>query len=474
MTFPPSSPSGAPNGVPSGAPDGAPGSYAGARVTVMGLGLNGGGLAVARFLATRGAVVTVTDMKDEAALAESVKALDDLPIRFVLGRHDLSDFSDADFVVKNPAVKPDSPYLAAARRVETDLSLFLSACRAPIIAITGSKGKSTTASAIHHILSSAGKCFLGGNITVSPLGFLDEAGSGTPVVLELSSWQLGDLKGRGLLKPVIAVLTRIVPDHLDRYGNMEAYVADKRLVYADQDASCFTICDRDDEYGRSFASETRGRVRWYADELPPGETGAYFDGRIGLYVDGRTREQLIPERLLVPGPHARRNLLAAALACRVYGMPADAIAKAVATFKGIEHRLEACGEAGGVKFYNDSAATVPEAVAAAVASFDAPPVLVTGGTDKGLDFAPIRASYARAKRVVLLSGTGTDKIRAILDEDGVRYDGPFDDLEQAVRAALRAAATGDVIVFSPGCTSFGMFRNEFDRGRKFKAVVAGL
>lgn len=440
----------------------------------MGLGLNGGGLAVARFLASRGAIVTVTDSKDERALAESVRALDGLPVRFVLGRHEMADFVDADIVVKNPAVKPDSPYLAAAKRVETDLSIFLASCPSPIIAVTGSKGKSTTAAAIHHILSSSGKCFLGGNITVSPLDFIDEAGTGTPVVLELSSWQLGDLRGRKVLKPVIAVITRIVPDHLDRYPGMDEYVADKRLIYADQDPSCFTLCDLDDAYGRSFAAQTPGTPRWYASELPPGECGAYFDGRIGMYVDGRIRELLIPERLLVPGAHTRRNLLAAALACRVYGMPADAISKAVATFKGIEHRLESCAEIGGVRFFNDSAATVPEAVEAAIGAFETPPVLITGGTDKNLDFSPVRAAYSKASRVVLLAGTGTDKLKVLLDEDGVRYEGPFDDLEKAVAAAFGASSRGDIIVFSPGCTSFGMFRNEFDRGRKFKAIVSSL
>ena len=163
----------------------------GLKATVMGLGLNGGGLASARFLAERGAIVTVTDMKDEAALADSLSALEGLPIRFVLGRHELDDFRSADMVVKNPAVRPGSPFLLAAKTVETDISLFLRLSPSPVIAVTGSKGKSSVASAIHHILSKSGlPVFLGGNITVSPLTFLDRCGSEDPVVLELSSWQL--------------------------------------------------------------------------------------------------------------------------------------------------------------------------------------------------------------------------------------------------------------------------------------------
>ena len=231
----------------------------GLKVTVMGLGLNGGGLASARFFAQHGAILTVTDMKDEAALRDPIEALKGLPIRFVLGRHELSDFSGADLVIKNPAVRPDSPYLQAAREVETDISTFLRLSKSPIIAVTGSKGKSTVTSALYHGLVSSGrKAFIGGNITVSPLSFIDDTGPDTPVVLELSSWQLADLKGKGVLKPAVAVLTSMMSDHMNRYSSMEEYMADKRLIYADQDASCYTVCNRDDAWNRSFAAETRG------------------------------------------------------------------------------------------------------------------------------------------------------------------------------------------------------------------------
>ncbi|HSV56667.1 MAG TPA: hypothetical protein VLH39_06105, partial [Magnetospirillaceae bacterium] len=156
---------------------------AGLRVTVMGLGLNGGGLASARFFSARGASVTVTDTRDGKALAESLAALEGFPIRYVLGRHEMEDFSAADLVIKNPAVRADSPFLAAAKAVETDISIFLRYCPAPLAAVTGSKGKSTTASALAHALSASRKTFLGGNITVSPLDFLDEVRPDTPVVL---------------------------------------------------------------------------------------------------------------------------------------------------------------------------------------------------------------------------------------------------------------------------------------------------
>ncbi len=449
----------------------------GLRVTVMGLGLHGGGLASARFLAENGAIVTVTDMKDEADLADSIAALKDLPIRYVLGRHELGDFSTSDLVVKNPAVRPDSPHLRAAKAIETDISLFLRLSSSPIIAVTGSKGKSSVSSAIYHVLSSSGiTAFLGGNITVSPLSFLDRCDHDTPIVLELSSWQLADLKGLGILKPRIAVLTSIMPDHMNRYGSMEEYVADKRLIYASQDGGCHTICNWDEPWGRSFASETQAKVLWYSDGNT-GQPGAWLENapaKRGLYSStGETTaaEEILPQRLLVPGDHQRKNLLAAALACRAFGLDSESISTSMATFPGVEHRLELFVEKDGVSWYNDSAATIPQAVGAALGSFDRPVILITGGTDKNLDFEPLRSAYAKSKITILLAGTGTEKLQPMLEQDGVSHLGPFDDLGLAVSAAISCAHPGDIVLLSPGCASFGMFINEFHRGRTFKDIV---
>jgi UDP-N-acetylmuramoylalanine--D-glutamate ligase len=452
----------------------------GVKATVMGLGLNGGGLASARFLAESGAQVTVTDMKDEAALADSIAALKDLPIRYVLGKHELGDFSGVDLVVKNPAVRPDSPFLQAAKSIETDISLFLRFCSAPVIAVTGSKGKSSVSSAIYHVLASSGrKAFLGGNITVSPLSFIGQCSADTPVVLELSSWQLADMRGLGVLRPRVAVLTSIMPDHMNRYSSMDEYVADKRLIYADQDESCFTLCNADDGWGKSFAAETRGKVLWYSSERKAVQGAWLGEGkaRLGFYSasgEASGAELILPERLLVPGEHQRKNMLAAALACRAFGLTAAEIAKAIASFPGVEHRLERFAEKDGIAWYNDSAATIPQAVGAALASFDSPIVLITGGTDKNLDFEPVRSAYAKAKAIVLLAGSGTEKLRALLDADKVAYVGPFDNLDRAVAEARDRAERGDIVLLSPGCTSFGMFLHEFDRGKKFKETALAL
>jgi UDP-N-acetylmuramoylalanine--D-glutamate ligase len=452
----------------------------GIRATVMGLGLNGGGLASARFLAEHEAIVTVTDMKGEAELADSIAALDGLPIRFVLGRHELADFSEADLVVKNPAVRPDSPYLLASRSVETDISLFLRFSSSPILAVTGSKGKSSVSSAIHHVLSASGyDAFLGGNITVSPLSFLQSCGPETPVVLELSSWQLADLRGHGVLKPRIAVLTSIMPDHMNRYASMEEYVADKRLIYANQDDNCYTLCNADETWGRSFAAETRARVLWYSSSFL-GLPGAWLEdapARRGYYTANGSIDdsiEILPTHLRLPGDHQRKNLLSAALACRTFGLEPAIIASSISSFSGVEHRLEFFAEKNGITWYNDSAATIPQAVCAALDSFSGPIVLITGGTDKNIDFSATIETYRKAKSIILLAGSGTEKMIPLLKSQHISFLGPFDDLTRAVNSARDCSTPGDVILLSPGCASFGMFINEFDRGKKYKETVYSL
>lgn len=369
----------------------------------MGLGLNGGGLEAARFLVAQGAQVTVTDLRDEKALRPSLEALEDLPIRFVLGKHEIEDFKKADFVIKNPAVKPDSPYLAVAKQIETDISIFLQENKARLSAVTGSKGKSSTSSALHWALTYIrkkmatgggttvdseatlkGQAYLGGNITLSPLSFLNRLSAEDDVVLELSSWQLGDLKGRVtaetepdrdvnkgkvLLKPRLAIITTILPDHLDRYGTMEAYVADKKVIYQGQDSQDATIVGSD-TWGRTFALETGGRPRIYqthlAGETSPrnGSLDGWIEGPRGPGLarlqDGRIVE-VVPENPLIPGPHQKQNLLACALGLLDLGLDPQLIREALGSFPGIEHRLEFFYENRGIRFYNDTAAKIGRA-----------------------------------------------------------------------------------------------------------------
>ncbi|MDR2803912.1 MAG: UDP-N-acetylmuramoyl-L-alanine--D-glutamate ligase [Treponema sp.] len=468
--------------------------YSGIKALIMGLGLHGGGLGAARFLAAHGAALTVTDLRGRDVLENSIKELDDfvasaggIPVKYVLERHDTQDFANADLVIKNPGVRPDSPFLRAARHIETDISLFLAHNPARLTAVTGSKGKSFTASAIQYTLRQAaragfggGRAFLGGNITVSPLSFLEELTEDDDVVLELSSWQLGDLP-QGLLKPRSAVITAIMPDHLDRYGAMDAYVADKRVIYQGQDRGGATIAG-DDDWGRSFLSETHGRPYRYCRKKPPAldeySGGAFFDeesgacfawGSIASLKKGETA-QIVPAITAAPGIHQKMNLMAAGLALLDLNIPPEFINDCAGRFGGIEHRLEFFYENDRIRFYNDTAATIPEAAAAAVSALVSP-VVVTGGTDKNLDFSPLAAALSCAKAVVLLAGTGSDKLAAMLKTRNIPFCGPLNSIDEAVEAAIKAASSGDSVVLSPGCASFGMFLNEFDRGRKWKAAV---
>lgn len=448
----------------------------------MGLGLNGGGLATARFFAQCGAKVTVTDKKTEAELKPSLTALQEFTdIRYVLGTHEIADFTTADTVIKNPGVKLEgNEFLASARSIETDISVFLRLSKAPLIAVTGSKGKSSTVSALHFALIEMGyPAFLGGNITVSPLSFIDHIHEKTPVVLELSSWQLADLKGRGLLKPKVAIITPIMPDHLNWYGTMEKYVADKKLIYADMGKGSHILCNKDDGWGAKFADEIgrdekkegKPEILWYSSKpLLEGENGAWIspDGAGFMTNEKNTALEILPQIVTVPGKHMRQNLLTAAEALILFGCDREKTAATLSRFPGIPHRLEFFYERGGISFYNDSAATIPEAAAEAIQAFNEPVILLCGGTDKNLDFTPLAEKAHLAKHIFLLAGTGTDKFIPLLKEKKVSFDGPFGSLSDLLHAVQKIAVKGDRIVFSPGATSFGLFINEFDRGNKFK------
>ena len=505
----------------------------------MGLGLNGGGEASARFFAQKGALVTVTDMKTREELLPSIERLSDLndKIRYVLGKHDIKDFEEADCVIKNPGVKLEgNKFLQAARAIESDISIFLRFSKSPVIAVTGSKGKSSTVSAIYYGLKEAGfKAFLGGNITVSPLTFLEETNEDTPVVLELSSWQLADLRGRGVLKPYISLITKIVPDHQNWYGNMESYVQDKMLIYKDQTRGDWSVFDYDGDlpsyapenassWGDLFASDSKASVLRYSRKRPEaifvgGKTaggeadggqsaggksfyGVWEEEKKGyVFLPNMEKPELILDELKVPGCHMRTNALNAALVLFLMHVPSEKIRKILAGWEGTPHRLQYFFTYGNnVRFYNDSCATVPEAVCEATKAFEKPVILLTGGTDKGLSFDALVETLADKnnslypKKVFLLAGSGTDKLVSGLKEKGLMenasgennfgendsaencsgentFSGPYKNLTELLKALREYIVQNKIsdtdVVFSPGATSFGLFKNEFDRGNQY-------
>jgi len=459
-----------------------PSDLSGTRVTVMGLGLHGGGLESARYLCRHGARVTVTDTRGEEVLRPAIDQLDGLPIRYVLGRHEERDFATADIVIKNPAVPRTAPMLAASRVIETDISLFLRLSTNPLIAITGTKGKSTAVSALHAVLKGSNPAArLGGNITVSPLSFLDLLEADAPVVLELSSFQLGDLnlvdggKGAQLLRPMIAAVTNILPDHQNYYHSMERYVADKRIIYQGQSAEQFTLCNYDQPEGGQFARESAARVRFFSrTRLPTGTLGAYLAEGSGWVRLEEGEYELVPADSHMQGDHARINLLIAGLASVLFGIPAAQTAEVLASFAGVEHRMETFINQNGLRFVNDSAATIPEATAAAVASLSGRVLLIAGGTDKELLFEGFPGAVSSVAELYLLAGSATDKLIPMLRAEDIRFNGPYDSLEACLAAVMDRCTPDTTVLFSPGCASFGMFLNEFDRGRRFKELAIEL
>ena len=444
----------------------------------MGLGLHGGGLSSALFFAERGAELTITDLREEKILRPIINKLGKYKINYVLGKHREEDFLNADLVIKNPAVPLNSPFLKLAKQIETDISIFLKYNKRPIIAVTGSKGKSTTVSAIYKVLHSIkNDAKLGGNITTSPLDFIDECTNknGGEVILELSSWQLADLKGKKLLIPRISVITNIMPDHQNRYASMNEYIEDKKLIYADQTENDFLICNYDDEYGKIFAEESSAKTLFISGKpLPQKTDGAFILDSKGYVRINGLKEQVLPKDIRIPGEHNRVNLLYAALILRLSDISAADIKTGLKEFTGIAHRMELITTYNNVKWYNDSASTIPQATAAALRGAEKPVRLIAGGTDKKLDFDGTVDAFSLAKAIYLLEGSATNRLTVLLENKNIPYNGPFKNLKSAVKAVEKASKPGEMIIFSPGATSFGMFNNEFDRGDQFRQMVLDL
>lgn len=455
--------------------------FAGKRALVMGLGIHGGGLGVARFLATHGADVTVTDLRSAEQLAEPMARLADLPIRYVLGEHRETDFTDTDLVVRNPAVPRESPLLAAARAagvpIEMEMSLFFRHCPAPIIGVTGTKGKTTTTSMCAAMLTAwRADAVVAGNMGISALEQLDAIGPETPVVIELSSWQLEGLAEYGL-SPQIALVTNLSPDHLNRYATMEDYAEAKRGIVRGQGATDVAILNRDDPAIWGFREATAARVLPFGARHEGGD-GAWLSGERLHWRLGDTQWSAPRASLRLPGEHNALNALAAGLAALARGAPFAAVEAGLAQFAGVKDRLESLGEVGGVEYINDTTATAPAAAAAALRAMTKPTVLIAGGSEKRTDFAEFAEVAARVpKAIVLLGGDSLERLtRALLDAglDPARLRSAAGSMDEAVRWARDLAEPGDVVLLSPACASFGMFRNEFHRGDMFRAAVAAL
>jgi UDP-N-acetylmuramoylalanine--D-glutamate ligase len=458
------------------------GFYDGKRITVMGLGTRGGGAGVARFLARAGADVTVTDLRSEDALGDAIATLAGLPIRYRLGGHDPADFAPerADLIVRNPGVPRRAPLLEAARArdvpVEMELTIFFRLCPAPIVGVTGTKGKTTVATLCADLLRAwDSTTVLAGNMGVSALDQLDWIGSDTPVVLEISSWQLEGLGEHGF-SPAIAVITRIAEDHLNTYADFAEYAAVKRSIAAHQRRGDALILNRDDPETWRATDGARARVVPFGLDDPGGD-GAWMTPSGPLWrASGCEEPYRLPATAPFQGAHNRVNALAALAAARLRGAPPAAIQHGLDRFAGIPDRMERVATSHGVIFINDTTATAPIAAAAALDALAGERVhLLCGGADKGLDPTPlVDAIVRRRPQVYLFAGTATPAIAERLAAAGIDAAGPSQSMEDVVGAARANAAAGDVILLSPGCASFGLFRDEFDRGEQFRRLALAL
>jgi UDP-N-acetylmuramoylalanine--D-glutamate ligase len=455
--------------------------YKGSRITVMGLGTRDGGTGVARWLVDQGAIVTVTDAKTGPTLEPSIAALKDLPIRFVLGGHDPKDFTPegTDLVVRNPGVPRTAKMLSMAREsgipVEMEMTLFLRNCPAPVIGITGTKGKTTTATLCASMLREWDPCtVLAGNMGVSALGQLARIIPNTPVVLELSSWQVEGLIEHHL-SPAIAVITNIAEDHLDHYDSFTDYASTKRGLVWHQRPENVAILNMDDPEVWGATRETAARIIPFGLNPRP-QIGAWLDGnRLVWRQDGETHTLSRPDSLSLAGQHGAANALAAMAAAFIRGAPPHAVERALVGFTGVRDRMEQVAEIGGIHFINDTAATAPAATQAALRSLAGRRIhLILGGSDKKLNLEPLAEAAAAASSRHLLAGTATPRLRELL---AARVPGPlivYDDMHSAVAAAVAEARDGDVVLLSPGCASFGLFQDEFERGQRFRDAVATM
>ncbi len=435
--------------------------FCGKKVLIVGLGLQGGGSGMVRFFFELGAQVTVTDLKSQTQLAPTLKTLEDIPVTYRLGQHNLEDFLGADLIFKGPSVPWDLPELKAAGEkgvpIEMEASFFMSYCSAPVIGITGTRGKSTTASMIYSLLSISGKkTYLAGNIPqISTINLLKEVTPDDYVVLELSSWQLSGFH-RKKISPPVAVITNLYPDHQNYYSNMQEYWYDKTAIYRYQDQKGLLVVNKN-----------------LSHLIPPDRP----KGRISYFTGGDFPLPL----LYLKGEHNLENAACALSVARKIKLTDDMVVPILSRFKALPFRLEIVGEKDKIFFVNDTTATTPTATDKAIqAFFKDPIVLLLGGNSKNLPTDQLLKTLSGVAKIILLPGTFTDEIRNYLETNlkdklvpsTMSFsDAVYGAYQEAQKIKTSVQLQKVIVLLSPAATSFAQFRNEFDRGLKFNEIV---
>lgn len=458
----------------------------GKRVLVVGAARQG--LALTRYLSRHGARVTLNDQRPPEAMSQAQAALADLPVEWALGGHPLELLDGKDLVCLSGGIPLTLPLVAETIRrgipLSNDTQVFMEAVPCRTVGITGSAGKTTTttlvglmakASVAESALQPPACVYVGGNIGDPLINYVDEMKQEDLAILEISSFQLEQMT----VSPNVAAILNITPNHLDRHGTMEAYTAAKARILEFQSVTDTAVLGRDDPGAWGLRDRVRGRLLSFGlTPLAEDLDGTYLKDDLLHLREGRAYLPLMKQsQVLLRGTHNLLNVLAAFAIGHALGLRLDAMLMAVQDFRGVPHRLELVREWRGARWYNDSIATAPERTIAAIRSFDEPIVLLLGGRDKNLPWDELAALVARRVDHVILFGEAADKIEAALARlpgerkyTLERYPG----LKQAVQAAARVCAPGDVVLLSPGGTSFDEFRDFEERGERFREWVCEL
>jgi UDP-N-acetylmuramoylalanine--D-glutamate ligase len=447
--------------------------FAGKNVTVVGLGIEG--VDLVRYLTRRGANVTISDSKPRDKLQDTLQDIRDLEVNLSLGKNDGGAVTRADALFVSQGVPLELPAITDAREKGVPLysmvGLFLELAPGPVIGITGSSGKSTTTALVAEMLGHDQRdVFIGGNIGVGLLDRLADLRPYTWSVLEVSHTQL-QLTDRS---PHIAAVLNITPNHLDRFS-WEDYKLLKSNLIRYQEADDIAILGYDDEESRRLADMVRGKLVWFS--MGSGVSGDAVFVRNGIAMarwNGVEEPLFSLSSVLLRGRHNQENALAAAAVALAAGVSPDAIAGAVGTFRGVQHRLELAAEVNGAKYYNDSIATTPERTLAGLRSFEEPVVLLLGGRDKNLPLEEMSREALERCRGIVLFGEAAGLLEAALRRESNPRNVPIirdSDLEQATRTASELAQPGDVVLLAPACTSYDAYENFERRGEHFRALV---
>jgi UDP-N-acetylmuramoylalanine--D-glutamate ligase len=443
----------------------------GKRALVVGLGKSG--VASALFMKAHGARVTVSDTKSGDELRNEIPVLLDHGITVETGGHGDRTFRGQDLIVVSPGVPVDAPLLVQARSlgeaVIGEIELAAQFLPGPVIAITGSNGKTTTTTLAGEIVAAAGfPVLVGGNIGTPAISLAERAKLDTVIVLEVSSFQLETIQ---TFRPRVAVVLNVTPDHLDRHRTFEIYVDAKARIFANQQGSDFAVLNADDPTCVAIAKRTKAQVFWFSRQKEV-ERGAWVRNGNILFRDGTgQREILQVSEIPLKGAHNLENVLAAVCGSALMGCAPEKIRQAVHDFKAVEHRLEFVATIGGVDYYNDSKATNVDATIKALESFPANIHLILGGKDKGSDYTVLNDLIRQRVKRIYTIGAAAAKIESQVKGAEVVH---AETLENAIRKAHAVAKSGDVVLLAPACASFDQFKSYEHRGKLFKEIVRGL